>query len=106
MAAAPRPAPPDAGEAEEGSAASPDPTDSWRYSSSSLAGSALSSQQPAAGSVPLSPSLVTVPRSAPVAATNLTSRHSFDDSANLSERERALLSEAIQHVEYHTCATA
>ena len=108
MAAAPRPAPPDAGEAEEGSAASPDPTDSWRYSSSSLAGSALSSQQPAAGSVPLSPSLVTgsMDVSAPVAATNLTSRHSFDDSANLSERERALLSEAIQHVEYHTCATA
>ena len=94
MAAAPRPAPSDAGEAEESPAASPDPTDSCI--SSSLAGSALSSQQPA-GSALLSPSLMTGlghDVSAPVAATNRTSRHSFNDPANLSERERALISEA------------
>jgi len=94
MAAAPRPAPSDAGEAEESPAASPDQTDSCI--SSSLAGSALSSQQPA-GSALLSPSLMTGlghDVSAPVAATNRTSRHSFNDPANLSERERALISEA------------
>ena len=96
----PRPAPPGAGEAEEGSAASPDPTDSWRYSSGSLAGSELGSQPPAGSAPPSSPSLVTGLRhgGAPVAASSRTSRHSFDDSANLSERERALLSEATKHV--------